>query len=114
MGDSALAVQKRVIQAMTHLYRVALVWISKAKALTEDMEAVWSVVGKIKGSSQHQLFNGTSIYNHTNSKSLTKFVGSYVMTSSGQIFNFFFTIFALLKLANLCRGNRGPTAKKYY
>ena len=49
MGDSALAVQKRVIQAMTHLYRVALVWISKAKAVTEDMEAVWTVVGKIKG-----------------------------------------------------------------
>ena len=52
MGDSALAVQKRVIQAMTHLYRVALVWISKAKAVTEDMEAVWTVVGKIKGGSK--------------------------------------------------------------
>ena len=48
MGDSALAVQKRVIQAMTHLYRVALVWISRAKTVTEDMEAVWTVVGKIK------------------------------------------------------------------
>ena len=56
MGDSALAVQKRVIQAMTHLYRVALVWISKAKTVTEDMEAVWTVVGKIKeGSSSLEL-----------------------------------------------------------
>ena len=41
---------------MTHLYRVALVWISKAKTVTEDMEAVWTVVGKIKeGSSSLEL-----------------------------------------------------------
>ena len=48
MTDSALAVQKRVIQAMTHLYRVALAWISGAKSVSEDMEAVWGAVGKIK------------------------------------------------------------------
>lgn len=55
MADSALAVQKRVIQAMTHLYRVALQWISKAKHLTEDMEAVWTIVCKIKDIVTHLL-----------------------------------------------------------
>ena len=48
MSDSALAVQKRVIQAMTHLYKVTLVWISRAKVVTDDMEAVWNVVHGIK------------------------------------------------------------------
>ena len=48
IGDEVVVVQKRVIQAMTHIYKVALGWISKAKSLTDNMEAVWTVVCKIK------------------------------------------------------------------
>ena len=36
------------LQAMTHIYRVALGWISKAKSISENMEAVWTVVCLIK------------------------------------------------------------------
>jgi symplekin len=48
MSDSSVAVHKRVIQAMTHLYKVALSWLSKAKVITDDMEAVWNVICSIK------------------------------------------------------------------
>lgn len=48
MSDSAVAVHKRVIQSMTHLYKVALAWLSKAKVITDDMEAVWNVICSIK------------------------------------------------------------------
>ena len=44
----AVAVQKRVIQAMTHIYKVALTWLSKAKSVTEQMTATWSVICHIK------------------------------------------------------------------
>ena len=44
----AVAVQKRVIQAMTHIYKIALVWLSKAKTVSEQMEATWSVICHIK------------------------------------------------------------------
>lgn len=46
--DEPVAVRKRVIQAMTHLYKVCLSWLSKAKTITDNMEAVWNVVGEIK------------------------------------------------------------------
>ena len=55
MTDSAVAVQKRVIQAMTHLHKVTLAWISKAKHVTADMEAVWGVVKSIKDIIVHLL-----------------------------------------------------------
>ena len=44
----AVAVQKRVIQAMTHIYKIALTWLSKAKTISEQMEATWSVICHIK------------------------------------------------------------------
>ena len=33
---------------MTHLYKVALGWLCKAKVVTDNMEAVWSMVVNIK------------------------------------------------------------------
>ena len=44
----AVAVQKRVIQAMTHIYKIALTWLSKAKSISEQMVATWSVICHIK------------------------------------------------------------------
>ena len=43
-----VAVQKRVIQAMTHIYKVALTWLSKAKSVSDNMAATWTVIGHIK------------------------------------------------------------------
>ena len=48
MSDGSVAVHKRVIQSMTHLYKVALSWLSKAKVITDDMEAVWNVICSLK------------------------------------------------------------------
>lgn len=48
LTDSTPQVQKRVIQAFIQVYRVVLSWISKAKAITDDMHKVWSVVSNIK------------------------------------------------------------------
>ena len=33
---------------MTHLYKVALGWLCRAKVVTDNMEAVWSMVVSIK------------------------------------------------------------------
>jgi symplekin len=46
--DDSVAVKKRVIQAMTQLYKVALVWICTAKTVSDAMEAVWAVITRIK------------------------------------------------------------------
>uniref|UniRef100_A0A1B6C9A1 Symplekin n=1 Tax=Clastoptera arizonana TaxID=38151 RepID=A0A1B6C9A1_9HEMI len=46
--DSSAQVQKRVIQAVIQVYRLILQWISKAKVITEDMQAVWNIQSTIK------------------------------------------------------------------
>ncbi len=38
-----------LLKAMTHLYKVALGWLCKAKTVTDNMEAVWTAVLSIKG-----------------------------------------------------------------
>jgi len=48
LGDQSVIVQKRVIQAMTHLYRSALKWLAKAKTVSESMEAAWSLMCNMK------------------------------------------------------------------
>ena len=47
-GDEPVAVQKRVIQAMIHIYKVALIWLCKAKSVHDNMAATWTVIGHIK------------------------------------------------------------------
>ena len=48
LGDQSVIVQKRVIQAMTHLYRSALKWLASAKTVSERMEAAWSLMCNMK------------------------------------------------------------------
>merc|ERR1719474_1615127 len=48
LGDQAVAVQKRVIQAMTHLYRATLRYLAEVKVVGERMEAAWGLMCNIK------------------------------------------------------------------
>ena len=48
LGDQAVLVQKRVIQAMTHLYRAALKCLARSKTVSERMEAAWSLMCNMK------------------------------------------------------------------
>jgi len=48
LGDQSVMVQKRVIQAMTHLYRSALKWLAGAKSVSESMEAAWGLMCNMK------------------------------------------------------------------
>ena len=48
LGDQSVLVQKRVIQAMTHLYRAALKCLAKTKTVSERMEAAWSLMCNMK------------------------------------------------------------------
>lgn len=48
INDEAIAVRKRVIQAMTFLYKLGLKWICLAKNITAEMEAVWSSMTQLK------------------------------------------------------------------
>lgn len=78
MSDSAVTIQKRVIQAMTHLYKVALMWLAQAKIITEDMEAVWTVVCGIKSIITHLLeADNDGIRTHT-----VKFMEMLVITQT--------------------------------
>uniref|UniRef100_A0A023GMD5 Putative mrna cleavage and polyadenylation factor ii complex subunit pta1 n=1 Tax=Amblyomma triste TaxID=251400 RepID=A0A023GMD5_AMBTT len=46
--DEAVAVQKRVIQATTQLYKVALRWICQAKEVDDLMETSWEYIRSLK------------------------------------------------------------------
>lgn len=46
--DEAVAVQKRVIQATTQLYKVALRWICQAKKVDDLMETSWEYIRSLK------------------------------------------------------------------
>lgn len=46
--DEAVAVQKRVIQAATQLYRVALRWICQSRGVDDLMETSWEYVRNLK------------------------------------------------------------------
>ncbi|XP_069686905.1 symplekin isoform X1 [Periplaneta americana] len=48
LQDSSVQVQKRVIQAASQVYRGALAWLARARAVTEEMEAAWAMMGSIK------------------------------------------------------------------
>ncbi|XP_063228750.1 symplekin isoform X2 [Bacillus rossius redtenbacheri] len=50
LEDPSVQVQKRVIQAAGQVYRCTLVWLSRVKNVTEEMEAAWSVMNRIKAS----------------------------------------------------------------
>lgn len=48
LGDTSIAVQKRVIQALTQLYKVTLLWLSKANSVSELMEKTWNMLCQMK------------------------------------------------------------------
>ena len=48
LNDDAVAIRKRVIQAMTFLYKQCVKWLCQAKFITDKMEAVWSGISDMK------------------------------------------------------------------
>lgn len=48
LADEAVAVQKRVIQAATQLFKVALQWLCRAKTIDDVMESTWAYMSKLK------------------------------------------------------------------
>ena len=50
MNDQAISVRKRVIQAMTFLYKLCLKWLCTVKFINENMEAVWQGITEMKNS----------------------------------------------------------------
>lgn len=48
LGDTSIAVQKRVIQALTQLYKVTLLWLARATSVTELMENTWNMLNQMK------------------------------------------------------------------
>ncbi|XP_071441914.1 symplekin-like [Hetaerina americana] len=48
LQDPSAQVQKRVIQAATHLYRTTLSWLACARTVTDEMESTWIILCQIK------------------------------------------------------------------
>lgn len=48
LSDQAVAVVKRVIQAVAQLHRATLAWLSSARSTTPEMEQVWLIITIIK------------------------------------------------------------------
>ncbi|XP_042217940.1 symplekin-like [Homarus americanus] len=48
LNDEAVAVVKRVIQAVAQLHRATLAWLSSARSTTPEMEQVWLIITTIK------------------------------------------------------------------
>lgn len=50
LADNAVAVVKRVIQAVAQLHRATLAWLSSARTTTPEMEQVWQIINTMKNS----------------------------------------------------------------
>ncbi len=48
LGDTSIAVQKRVIQALTQLYKTTLLWLARANSVTDLMERTWNMLTQMK------------------------------------------------------------------
>lgn len=48
LNDTSIAVQKRVIQALTQLHKVTLLWLAKAQSVNQTMEKTWSMFSQMK------------------------------------------------------------------
>ena len=46
--DDSIAVQKRVCQSLTHLYKTALSWLSGAQEITQEIEETWKTLCHMK------------------------------------------------------------------
>ena len=48
LSDTSIAVQKRVIQALTQLYKITLLWLARANSVTDLMDNTWSMISLMK------------------------------------------------------------------
>lgn len=48
LDDVSIAVQKRVIQALTQLYKITLLWLAKANLVSDLMEKAWNMLSQMK------------------------------------------------------------------
>ena len=48
LSDPSIAVQKRVIQCPTQLYKITLTWLSQAPSINELMEKTWHRLCQMK------------------------------------------------------------------
>ncbi|XP_071524729.1 symplekin isoform X1 [Panulirus ornatus] len=48
LADNAVAVVKRVIQAVAQLHRATLAWLSSARTTSPEMEQVWQIINAMK------------------------------------------------------------------
>lgn len=48
LSDSSVAVQKRVVQALTQLYKITLQWMARANSVSELMENTWNMLCQMK------------------------------------------------------------------
>ncbi|KAK9503177.1 hypothetical protein O3M35_011802 [Rhynocoris fuscipes] len=49
LEDRTPQVQKRVVQCITQLYRIVLMWLARASTISDEMQMVWSVTTNMKG-----------------------------------------------------------------
>ena len=47
LSDSSVAVQKRVIQSLTQLYKITLQWLARANSVSDLMQKTWQVKAKV-------------------------------------------------------------------
>lgn len=48
LSDSLVAVQKRVVQALTQVYKITLQWLSRSTMVNEAMEKTWLMLSQMK------------------------------------------------------------------
>ena len=48
LSDPKVSVQKKAIQVSAGLYKLSLMWLSRAKSVTEEMESTWNAVNDLK------------------------------------------------------------------
>ena len=48
LSDSSVAVQKRVIQSLTQLYKITLQWLARANVVNDLMEKTWNMLCQMK------------------------------------------------------------------
>jgi len=48
LQDKSVTVQKKAIQVTAKVYRYTLMWLCKAKSVSEEMEAAWTSVNDLK------------------------------------------------------------------
>ncbi|KAF4519099.1 hypothetical protein B566_EDAN010521 [Ephemera danica] len=48
LQDNSVQVQKRAVQATSHVYRAVLMWVSKSRSVTSSVERTWNLMNQAK------------------------------------------------------------------